>query len=86
MVTFENVPSKFENALSTFKPHLESIVSQEIGNVNINFVFLDATTMTELNEEYRKKEGPTDVLTFVYGGSNEDFEEVRFWDGGAEVH
>ena len=76
MVTFENVPSKFENALSTFKPHLESIVSQEIGNVNINFVFLDATTMTELNEEYRKKEGPTDVLTFVYGGSNEDFEEV----------
>lgn len=76
MVTFENVPSKFENMLSILKPHLERIVNQEIGDVNINFAFVDVLTMTKLNKEYRKKEGPTDVLTFVYGDSNEDFEEV----------
>lgn len=75
MVTFENIPAKFENALSLFKPHLESIVSQEIGDVNINFVFIDATTMADMNGEYRKKEGPTDVLTFVYESGNEEIEE-----------
>lgn len=37
------------------------------GNYEINIMITDNNTIKKYNEEYRKKEGPTDVLSFEYG-------------------
>ncbi len=70
VITFENIPLRVENMLSRFKPYLEDIARQEVGEVKINFVFIDSGSIAEMNKEYREKKGPTDVLTFVYGDTD----------------
>lgn len=72
MVEFINVPAEIEKFLNTIKPLLEEIVEKEIGSVKVEFIFIDSEEMTKMNNRYRSKEGPTDVLTFIYGSSTEE--------------
>ncbi len=44
-------------------------------NSEVSISFVDDKTMTELNESYRHKEGPTDVLSFECDGVEEDLAE-----------
>ncbi|MGC8820150.1 MAG: rRNA maturation RNase YbeY [Fervidobacterium sp.] len=75
MIYFNEVPSSVEKFLERIKDKLEIIVEKEIGNVDISFVFIDPQLMSEMNMRFRKKEGPTDVLTFIYG--DEEFTEFE---------
>ncbi len=76
LVRFFEVPEEVEEIISSYKEKLSEIVEKEIGKVYIHFVFVDTETISEMNMDYRGKEGPTDVLTFVYGNSNKEVESL----------
>lgn len=85
MIEFVNTPNEIEKFLNDVKVFLEEIVEKEIGNVNVQFVFIDSDEMSKMNEDYRSKSGPTDVLTFVYGDqNNEEFQEENLIEPYAE--
>lgn len=67
MIEFCDFPESVEGFLKNVKEDLEKIASNEIGDVDIKFAFVDPDTIAKMNAEYRGKEGSTDVLTFVYG-------------------
>jgi len=67
VIVFQNVPVQFEELLEKFKDKLNEIVITEIGNVVVQFVFVTKNEISQMNANFRGKEGPTDVLTFVYG-------------------
>lgn len=48
---------------------VKNVLLKEVkeGNYEINIMITDDNTIKKYNEEYRKKEGPTDVLSFEYG-------------------
>ena len=47
---------------------MDNVLKNELKkDVNVSLIFVDKDEMTKLNHEYRKMNGPTDVLTFVYG-------------------
>ena len=48
------------------KSIVEKVLKDEIGDVDVNVVFVDSNEMERLNERFRGVEGPTDVLTFPY--------------------
>jgi probable rRNA maturation factor len=74
LLRFFEVPEEVEKILSPYKKKLSEIIEKEIGRVLIHFIFVDTETISEMNMDYRGKEGPTDVLTFVYGNSHEKVE------------
>uniref|UniRef100_A0A7C5YE73 Endoribonuclease YbeY n=1 Tax=Fervidobacterium nodosum TaxID=2424 RepID=A0A7C5YE73_9BACT len=76
MIEFCDFPESVEGFLKKVKEDLEKIASNEIGDVDIEFAFVDPDTIAKMNTEYRSKEGPTDVLTFVYG-YDETEEEIE---------
>lgn len=46
---------------------MDNVLKNELKkDVNVSLIFVDKDEMTKLNHEYRKMNGPTDVLTFVY--------------------
>ena len=49
---------------SIFKTLSETILKEQKGTINI--VFLDSDSIQKLNNDYRKKDSPTDVLSFHY--------------------
>ncbi len=55
-----------EKYLECLKNVVSNILEVYIGSVNANFIFVSKEEIAWMNEEYRKKKGPTDVLTFVY--------------------
>ncbi len=63
---FEENVQLSEKYIECLKNVVSNILEVYIGNVNVNFIFVSKHEITQMNEEYRKKEGPTDVLTFVY--------------------
>ncbi|MEJ5257721.1 MAG: rRNA maturation RNase YbeY [Fervidobacterium sp.] len=79
VLDFFDYPKDLEPFLNLIKSKLCSIIEAEIGEVRINFVFIDSEIMTTMNEEYRHKKGPTDVLTFVYAASEsgDEFESIE---------
>lgn len=83
MIEFCDFPESVEEFLKKVKEDLEKIASNEIGDVDIEFVFIDSDTIAKMNAEYRGKEGPTDVLTFVYG-YDETEEEIENEDMDTE--
>nr|WP_143606627.1 rRNA maturation RNase YbeY [Thermosipho atlanticus] len=47
---------------------MNEVLKEELKKeVNVGLVFVDRDEIEKLNKEYRRMEGPTDVLTFVYG-------------------
>ncbi|AFG35203.1 metalloprotein, YbeY/UPF0054 family [Fervidobacterium pennivorans DSM 9078] len=76
LLRFFEVPEEVEKILSPYKKKLSEIIEKEIGRVLIHFIFVDTETIAEMNRDYRGKEGPTDVLTFVYGNSHEEVENL----------
>ncbi len=52
--------------LECLKSIVSNIIETYVGNIDVNFVFVPKEEITQMNQEYRKKEGQTDVLTFVY--------------------
>jgi probable rRNA maturation factor len=47
---------------------MDEILKTELKKeVNVGLVFVDKDEMAKLNYDFRKMNGPTDVLTFVYG-------------------
>ncbi|MEZ5359915.1 MAG: rRNA maturation RNase YbeY [Candidatus Zixiibacteriota bacterium] len=42
----------------------DSILQAEKQSLPVNIIFADDTKLAELNQQYRYKEGPTDVLSF----------------------
>lgn len=75
MIEYCDYPESIKRFLETIKESLEKIVYNEIGDVDIEFVFVDSEMIAKMNAEYRGKEGPTDVLTFVYGYDEDEFED-----------
>ncbi len=71
MIIFNELPSGLEDFIQKVKNELEAVVKKEIGNVDVSFIFITPETMAEMNKQYRGKDGVTDVLTFVYGNSEE---------------
>ena len=57
---------------SIFKILSETIKTKQNGTVNI--VFLDSDSIQKLNNNYRQKDTPTDVLSFHY---HEDFSQLK---------
>ncbi|PLV60239.1 rRNA maturation RNase YbeY [Thermotoga sp. KOL6] len=59
--------------LERVKEKLEEIAKEEIGEVNVNVVFVNKNEIRKMNKEFRNQDYPTDVLTFplfdedVYG-------------------
>lgn len=73
MIVFQNVPAQFKELLEKVKDKLNEIVITEIGNVVVQFVFVTKDEISQMNANFRGKEGPTDVLTFVYGAEPSEF-------------
>lgn len=70
MVDFFNVPVGLEVFVEKLRPALERILRSELGEGKVvSFAFVDSDLIAEMNRTYRGKDGPTDVLTFVYGSS-----------------
>lgn len=44
-------------------------------NSEVSVSFVDDATIAQLNEEYRGKEGPTDVLSFECDGADDDWDD-----------
>ncbi|MEN3042737.1 MAG: rRNA maturation RNase YbeY [Fervidobacterium sp.] len=87
MIKFENYPEELKKFLDSAGDSFEQIVQNEIGDVYVEFIFVDSNTMAKLNTEFRGKQGPTDVLTFVYGKDNlikQDTEDENFIQPYAE--
>lgn len=65
-----------KEALSKFPLHeLTKYVLEREGcaeNTEVSISFVDNDTMTYLNENYRGKKGPTDVLSFECDGADEE--------------
>jgi probable rRNA maturation factor len=76
LISFFEIPEEAEKILKPYEKKLSEIVEKEIGRVSIHFIFVDTETIAEMNRDYRGKEGPTDVLTFVYGNSHEEVENL----------
>ena len=45
------------------------------GNTEVSVSFVDDETIAQLNEEYRGKRGPTDVLSFECDGMDDDWDD-----------
>lgn len=62
------VKKPFAELVSKFDKVLNKVVKEKIGKQGglIDLVFIDDETMKAMNGEYRKKNSPTDVLTFAY--------------------
>ncbi|MCD6449190.1 MAG: rRNA maturation RNase YbeY [Thermotogaceae bacterium] len=45
---------------------VKHVLERENNSGEVSIAFVDAKEITALNEKYRKKDGPTDVLTFPY--------------------
>ncbi|MGQ9855137.1 MAG: rRNA maturation RNase YbeY [Fervidobacterium sp.] len=83
ILDFFDYPKDLDHFLNSIRQKLCSIVEAEIGEVKINFIFIDVESMSAMNKEYRHKEGPTDVLTFVY--SESEFEgEIEIFESNEE--
>ncbi|SHE52903.1 probable rRNA maturation factor [Marinitoga hydrogenitolerans DSM 16785] len=56
----------------------KKVLNNEIGDSDyeINILITDNNTIKKYNEEYRKKNGPTDVLSFEYGLDEETIGEI----------
>ena len=65
---------------SIFKILSETIKKEQHGTINI--VFLDDDSIQKLNNQYRKKDTPTDVLSFHYF---EDFSDLWESDIAGEI-
>ncbi|ODN31203.1 rRNA maturation RNase YbeY [Fervidobacterium thailandense] len=86
---FQNVPEEFVQLIDKFKEKLDEIVRAEIGDVVVQFVFVGQDEISEMNAKFRGKEGPTDVLTFVYGTEDSEFEPelpVELEEGQREIY
>ena len=61
-------PTSRHKALVPELTLLVEMVDQEMGLLSgeISLIFCDNELIQQLNEEYRGKQGPTDVLTFTY--------------------
>jgi len=75
-IAFFDVPDDIRLLLETYYSRLTEIAQREMGDVRIHFIFIDTETMSQMNQVYRGKEGPTDVLTFVYKDDTENEEFV----------
>ncbi|WP_448374951.1 rRNA maturation RNase YbeY [Fervidobacterium sp.] len=77
-IVFFDVPDELIKLIDNYLNELTKIVEDEIADVKIHFIFVDSQTMAQMNQQYRGKEGPTDVLTFVYEDSyeNDDLDEL----------
>ncbi len=60
-----------ESDLASFASKLLAERDRKIGEINI--VFIDDVRMIELNENYKKGEGLTDVLTFILSDDPAEF-------------
>jgi len=65
---------------SIFKILSETITTKQNGTINI--VFLDSDSIQKLNNDYRKKDTPTDVLSFHYF---DDFSTLHASDIAGEI-
>ncbi len=65
---------------SIYKTLSETIQKEQKGTINI--VFLDNDSIQKLNNDYRKKDTPTDVLSFHYF---EDFSNLEETDIAWEI-
>ncbi|AMW32778.1 probable rRNA maturation factor [Fervidobacterium changbaicum] len=77
LVRYFEASEDIQGFLAQSNDKLSEIVEKEIGDVVIHFIFVDSEIISEMNKTYRGKEGPTDVLTFVYGDSRDIEEEEQ---------
>ena len=70
--------AKEENVIAWVSRVLEN---QGNENAELSISFVGEETMTDLNQTWRSKEGPTDILSFVQADSQE---EGDFWPEGED--
>ena len=63
----------------------DSLVSEGVGDGELNLLFVDEAVMTELNREHMGEDRPTDVLSFPLDGAVDDpFGDNLIGDGSVE--
>lgn len=73
MTEIINQQRKHRISLKKFKELLERLnKNYQLGNPEVNLVFVDTKTIRRLNRKFLKKDAPTDVLSFPLGESGAD--------------
>ncbi|OAA31782.1 rRNA maturation factor [Kosmotoga arenicorallina S304] len=68
-IAIENQTAKIIN-LEKLEALIKNVIVDELGNepnTELDLLLTDDAEIAKLNAKYRKKEGPTDVLSFEYG-------------------
>ena len=58
--------SIFKNAIALTEKHIPEITSPFSEHGEINIIIVDDKKIHEINRDYRKKDKPTDVISFAY--------------------
>ena len=54
-------------------------------NTELNIVFIQKDEISQLNKKFRKKDNPTDVLTFSYQGDSTEFNVQKGFKTAGEI-
>lgn len=69
--------------IESVEPFVAKVLSRlDIDNWELSVLFCDDPFIANLNKEYRKIDGPTDVLSFEQGEEYVDDEEVTWFNAG----
>lgn len=63
-VTKKNLMALTDKTYKVLKKHVDKLLDGKPGQMDC--IIVDDKMITEMNKEYRGKEGPTDVITFAY--------------------